>query len=649
MIPRTAVLASIPLLQILRKLPSYFLRQDTHTTLGNPLNQVAWNYALRKQNYRNFCQEMSNLFLGRPVDIRLRDSTAGAVRLALGFLRPFFHHVVQDDFDVAIAYLRNLAISISIWPGGHWAEDHPEIRQIIETMILAIGEELKEKYFSQKQGEIERLQLVIDGLQQTIQLQGEKSRLVIENMEVDSDGEGEFDLVLAESEEPTLVATDLAKILRRPPSLEMSVTVIPKIPVTFQTPITPPESPRNSLFLHTATTTLPHGVVLSPMSISFGPASEDTQIEEASEIPSNKNTPISEEPASPPPTPPAVSSDVSFLPLPPLEDSVTSAEEEQEQVERYSEERKMEQIVHEASNEVSEPNLKSHDEYQTFPTDPVELAQDAEQVELEDDTDLAVQEHDDGEETELELEQEEEHYDPPSPIDSWVRVRPKFSSFSSMSSASSITSVETLCEPADFPAKRVSLVADDSFEIVPPFAGFRSLGVASRTISFSEPEPSPKLVYQPLPLPFVKGALDVPLPPSPSVSSESISPLDSRTSTVSRTSTPSPPSPTLPSLSPQSSCPSTPRPSSPLELHTPHTASTSAIIPPRQHISLLSPLPLAAAGVEGEDKDRPRATRNTRSTVIVDAASYAVTGFLIGAFITLFLFSTQRKTLMVLT
>jgi hypothetical protein len=40
---------------------------------------------------------------------------------------------------------------------------------------------------------------------------------------------------------------------------------------------------------------------------------------------------------------------------------------------------------------------------------------------------------------------------------------------------------------------------------------------------------------------------------------------------------------------------------------------------------------------------------NHQSTTVVETASYIVTGFLVGAFITLFLFSTQRRTLLYLT
>src|SRR5260221_3199407 len=188
MVPRQAVLASIPLLHILRKLPSYFLRKDIQLIDGNPLDQVAWNYMSRKLGYHQFCREVSTLFLNRPEDVKLRDSTAGAVRLALSFLRPFFHNIVQDDFDIAISYLRSLAISISEWPADGWVKNYPEVRQIVDSMALALGEELREKYAIQHRAEITRLQLVIDGLEQGMRATKDQLPVFsVDDVDVDSD------------------------------------------------------------------------------------------------------------------------------------------------------------------------------------------------------------------------------------------------------------------------------------------------------------------------------------------------------------------------------------------------------------------------------------------------------------------------------
>ena len=95
-IPGTAVLASVPLSQMFTKLPSYFLLPDAPVSpdgKDTPLARLAWDYTRKKPSYRQFCQDMSDRFLRMPVDRRLRDTTAGAVRLALSHLRPWFHRL----------------------------------------------------------------------------------------------------------------------------------------------------------------------------------------------------------------------------------------------------------------------------------------------------------------------------------------------------------------------------------------------------------------------------------------------------------------------------------------------------------------------------------------------------------------------------
>lgn len=212
MIPQPAVLASIPILQILQKMPSYFLHKDVQILDGNPLNQVAWDYTRHKSSYRRFCQHASKLFFRRPVELRLRDCTAGSVRLALSFLRPFFHRVVQEDFDIAISYLRTFSLTISQWPSRSWAKDHPEVYQVVESMVLALAEELREKYRHQQQEEISRLQVIIDGLQYAIRTQD--SHAVRDSVEVDSDGK--FEIEYEEADEPTLVTMEAPSVRKRP-------------------------------------------------------------------------------------------------------------------------------------------------------------------------------------------------------------------------------------------------------------------------------------------------------------------------------------------------------------------------------------------------------------------------------------------------
>jgi len=612
MVPRTAVLASVPLLQILRKMPSYFLRKDMQLISGNPLDQAAWDYKNRKVHYRQFCQDMSKMFLDRPIDVRLRDSTAGAVRLALSFLRPFFHRVVQDDFDTAISYLRAFAITISGWPGDWWVRDHPEVQQIVESMVLALGEELREKYASQQKEEITRLHVVIDGLEQTIRAQStvENSKHVLEDIEIDSDGD--FELEFEETDEPTLVAIDSPPAVRHRPSLKMSVAVLPRIPISFQTPITPPESPRNSIFIPTVTVPLAQ---LTSNQFSFKSPIRHVSFEE--DLLPSKATPNPGSPASPPPSPRCHAS--VFSPPQPYQDNHPVSELGEENDDNKGEVEIEQSVIVERVAQETEPVAL---EVQTIEDEHVD-----EPLEEEIDPNkqpVDEEDIDDGEETEHDTDNEGSR--PPSPFSPWVPIGRSAAYFSSP--RSSIMSIETLCEPEEFPSspKRMSSYSD-SFEFVPRIMPMRSLGLASRTVSFSEP---PSRLLLPMAIPPSPPAVDpvtIPLPPSPPVSVEELpsSPLLSRSPSLSLTSS------------------SFSAPPSPILLLDPHLPiiPPGQIIPPKRRISLLSPLP------EQDFDDDTLSTRSTNS--VTETASYIVTGFLVGAFLTLFLFSTQRRTMLYLT
>ncbi|KAF9484080.1 hypothetical protein BDN70DRAFT_196577 [Pholiota conissans] len=647
-VPRPAVLASIPLLQILRKMPSYFLRKDIQIISGNPLDQVAWDYAKRKHNYRQFCQEMTKVFMGKSVDVRLRDSTAGAVRLALSFLRPYFHNVVQEDFDLAISYLRTFAVTISAWPGGWWVKDHPEVRQIVEVMVLSLGEELREKYSKQNREEISRLQLVIDGLEQTIKTQ-HSSHYVANDVEIDSDGD--FEAELEESDEPTLVnRIDDAPSTPRL-SLHMSIAVLPRIPISFQTPITPPESPRHSLFVPTVT--VPLGNITSASQFSFVAKEEPTQNEEPH---SAKSPAVSDEPASPPPTPPTRSPVFSPMKLPVIEEAEDVQElaaigpvQVQEDETQYAYADNVAPDVTEEAKEIVEH--KEEDLANSVADFTLTEGQDVEQEErstkheIEPSDDQTVFEHD-------------ELSSPTSPSHQWVLVGQLGSPFSSR--RSSIMSVDTLCEPIEFPLKRLSFASyADSVEFVPPMPLLG--GLSSRTISFSDHSPripfsAPPTVdliaaVETIPLvPHVAEKVDTSLPSTASVSrtASSSSSTDSSASNDSNAAfiTPLPPSPTLSVVSisstlSRSSSSKSSVPPTPVD-EDEAVAQMTLFIPPKHQISLLSPL------LEQDVEDEYESIRPTRSGPS-DTASYIVTGFLVGAFITLFLFSTQRRTILYLT
>ena len=552
MIPRPAVLASIPIFQILHKMPSYFLRKDVQMLDGNPLDQVAWDYAKHKTSYRRFCQHMSKLFFSRSAEVQLRDCTAGAVRLALSFLRPFFHSVVQEDFDVAISYLRTFALTISQWPSQSWANDHPEVHKVIESMVLALGEELREKYLHQKQEEISRLQVIIDGLQYSARTQD--SQTVLNNVEVDSDGD--FEIEFEESDEPTLV-TMLSRNVRKRPSLEMSIAVLPRIPVSFQTPITPPDSPNRSSFIPTVVVP-----ISMPTSIpKFVLRSQDG--ERDGDIFSSTPPEVSEGSSLPPPT--------RSFPFP-----VFSPPSAVHRIAKF-----------EASTSVSSDSDENR--LQEHATSQVSIVEQQPSVELE-----------------AQYNEDENESLPGSP-----QAAPSTLS----SRRSSIVSNDTLCETSEFPSKRFSIASynsDSKFDSVPALM----IEIPSRSASFSDrrsitPEVGDFIVQAP---PSKADPSIIPLPPSPSHTASDSIPSSSLSSPIT--------------------------PQMPLPLADLKTTS-SEVISPKSRIGLIGPLEMTQDDEVDEDSHQ--------STTVVETASYIVTGFLVGAVITLFLFSTQRRTLLYLT
>lgn len=188
-VPGTAVLASIPLTQILEKLPSYFLNPDPSNLKDTPISRVGWDYERKKYSYRIFCQEMSERFLRLPVDRRVRDTTAGAVRLAIALLRPWFHRMATDDFTTATAFACELSQSIARWPGLWWVREHPETKDLIRCLVHIVGEEAREARRTQALADATRMQDIVGGLEQlarTFQSQGPRSSFSIPSTSVSS-------------------------------------------------------------------------------------------------------------------------------------------------------------------------------------------------------------------------------------------------------------------------------------------------------------------------------------------------------------------------------------------------------------------------------------------------------------------------------
>ncbi|CAL1710001.1 unnamed protein product [Somion occarium] len=165
-IPGSAVLASIPLLQIVSRLPSYFLYPDISDSKDSPLARLGWDYTRKKPSFRQFCQAMSDRFLRMPMDKRLRDTTAGSVRLALALLRPYIHRHISDDFTTATTHVCDLAYIISCWPGQWWVREHPEIPDLLRCMIHIVGEEMREARRIQALADATKMQGLVEQLAQ---------------------------------------------------------------------------------------------------------------------------------------------------------------------------------------------------------------------------------------------------------------------------------------------------------------------------------------------------------------------------------------------------------------------------------------------------------------------------------------------------
>lgn len=175
-IPTEAVLSSIPLLQILSRLPTYFLYPEVPDAKDTPLSRISWDYTQKKPSFRQFCQSMSDRFLRMPVDKRLRDTTAGSVRLAICLLRPYVHKHISDDFTNATSHVCELAYVIACWPSQWWAREHTEIRDLVRCVVHIVGEEMREARRVQALADATRMQEIVGGLEQLAHAYEARSR-----------------------------------------------------------------------------------------------------------------------------------------------------------------------------------------------------------------------------------------------------------------------------------------------------------------------------------------------------------------------------------------------------------------------------------------------------------------------------------------
>ncbi|KAF8128648.1 hypothetical protein EV363DRAFT_1340210 [Boletus edulis] len=162
-IPAQAVLASVPLLSLIDKLPSYFLHQACDPKSSQPsLDSLSWDTMERKPSFRQFCQDMSDQFLRLSAEHRLRDATGGSVRLALAFLRPWFHRAVAKDLPAATEKTCTLAFMIAQWPAQWWSRDHLEMWTVIRSLVQAVTEEDVDEEVCRLRNVVSDLERVVD-------------------------------------------------------------------------------------------------------------------------------------------------------------------------------------------------------------------------------------------------------------------------------------------------------------------------------------------------------------------------------------------------------------------------------------------------------------------------------------------------------
>ncbi|EKM78350.1 hypothetical protein AGABI1DRAFT_92673 [Agaricus bisporus var. burnettii JB137-S8] len=238
-IPGTAVLASIPLLAILRHLPSYFLQPDYRSIeTENPLIRLGWDYKEKKSSYRRFCRNMSSQFFAMNTEERLADVTAGSLALGLAFLRPWFHSTIDKEDDLGVQTLVNLALIIARWPSQSWVQERPEIYDLISAMASTLSRELREKHELQVKDEVSRLQGVVNELHE-----------VVRDYEVKFSSLGKR-LKTSHYKRPVPRLVIDSPVLS-PPTNTVSLPSTPTSPISdpkVLTPLTPPDTPKSSMF-----------------------------------------------------------------------------------------------------------------------------------------------------------------------------------------------------------------------------------------------------------------------------------------------------------------------------------------------------------------------------------------------------------------
>ncbi|KIK68232.1 hypothetical protein GYMLUDRAFT_53907 [Collybiopsis luxurians FD-317 M1] len=181
-IPRSAVLASVPLRVIVQNLPSYFLKapfsfQNGCLPSNLPLPQIlAWDCTSKKgTSFQKFCQESSDRFTRLPYQSRVREIAIASVRLALTMLNAWFHQTVErGDMQSAVTRIRDLSALIAHWPEQPGSRDYAEMTSLMKALIQLLAEEVRGSNIRARQAteEVLHLQKMVDSLLEAVRFRG---------------------------------------------------------------------------------------------------------------------------------------------------------------------------------------------------------------------------------------------------------------------------------------------------------------------------------------------------------------------------------------------------------------------------------------------------------------------------------------------
>ncbi|KAF5392673.1 hypothetical protein D9757_000884 [Collybiopsis confluens] len=165
-IPRSAVLASVPLRVVIQNMPSYFLQSSSSIQIPRSLpdrppdQKFAWDFTSKTgTSFQKFCQEASDCFTRLPYQTRVRETAIASVRLALAMLKSWFHDTVENgEIHSAVTKIRELSGLIAHWPEQQGSRDYAEMASLMKALIELLAEEVRGSNARTRQASSEQVQ-----------------------------------------------------------------------------------------------------------------------------------------------------------------------------------------------------------------------------------------------------------------------------------------------------------------------------------------------------------------------------------------------------------------------------------------------------------------------------------------------------------